>query len=108
MPCATSARCANAVTDPLPFVPAMCSEEKLRSGWPRAAHRVCMFCRPSLIPKFSSANRRSRDKGEVASYKLQVEKQKKLKQVRSLGQDSPLMAPTPTGTEVIAAGSARM
>src|SRR5687767_8168668 len=77
MPCATSARCANAVTDPLPFVPAMCSEEKLRSGWPRAAHRVCMFCRPSLIPKFSSANRRSRDKGEVASYKLPVREAEK-------------------------------
>src|SRR4029079_9449836 len=63
MPCASSARCVNAVTEPLPLVPAMCSDAKLRSGWPSAAHNVCIFCRPSLIPKFSSANRRSRDKG---------------------------------------------
>ena len=51
MPSASNARCANAVTDPLPLVPAICSEEKLRSGWPSAAHRRLHVLQTQLDPE---------------------------------------------------------
>src|SRR5207237_5225762 len=55
MPAATSAACTIAVTDPLPLVPATCSERKDRCGWPSASQSSRMFSSPSLMPKVSSA-----------------------------------------------------
>src|SRR5918992_4948150 len=34
-------------------------DRKLRSGWPSASHSRAMFSSPSLMPKVSSAKRRS-------------------------------------------------
>src|SRR5262245_26810787 len=48
-----------AVTEPLPFVPAMWIESKPVSGCPSASHRREIFSSPSFMPKVSSANRRS-------------------------------------------------
>ena len=56
-PAARSPASTIAVTEPLPLVPAMCTEGNARSGWPSAATSIPMFSSPNLIPKCSSPKR---------------------------------------------------
>ena len=56
-PAALSAASTIATTEPLPFVPATCTDWNARSGWPSRATIVEMLSRPNLIPNFSRPNR---------------------------------------------------
>src|SRR5260221_3965782 len=50
-----------AVTDPLPLVPAMCTDRNARSGCPSASTMALMLSRPNLMPNCSSPNSQARE-----------------------------------------------
>src|ERR1700730_13390463 len=55
-PAARRAASTIAVTDPLPLVPAMCTDRNARSGCPSAATIALMLSSPNLMPNCSRPN----------------------------------------------------